>query len=547
MADTTSYKKLRKNILIMTLCFAIVPMIAVGIIIPMQFTSLYHEKTIREVENVAQSKGRTIDIFFEERIAQLKSLAGMYTYEEMTQPGRLTELLRILQNNSQSYVDLGIIDLEGNHKAYAGAYNVQHVNYKDQPWFTEVQRRGVFVSDVFMGFRQFPHIIIAVMRLEGNRSWILRATIDSEVFNSIVQASKLSAEGDAFVVNRDNVLQTSSRFAGALMTEAPIKWPAGRAISFSGSLGNKEMLFAKIPLTHAPWSLVVAEDPREHLSLLLKTKVFAGTIVFFGLLALCLSIWLTTRMLVGRLEQADKEKATLNSTILQSSKMAALGKLAAGVAHEVNNPLMLIRQTAGWINDLMEEEEPHAVKNYKEISDAAHKIEQHVDRAKDITHRLLGFARRVDPTTESLPLNPIVDQAISFLQNEATFRSITLEKRFSAHGPRVSTDVGQIQQVILNIIDNALDATPTGGAVFITTGADDKHAFISVRDTGPGIPDDKVKNIFDPFFSTKPVGEGTGLGLSICYSIMEGLGGSIEAANSSEGGAEFLIKLPLPV
>ena len=221
MADTTSYKKLRKNILIMTLCFAIVPMIAVGIIIPMQFTSLYHEKTIREVENVAQSKGRTIDIFFEERIAQLKSLAGMYTYEEMTQPGRLTELLRILQNNSQSYVDLGIIDLEGNHKAYAGAYNVQHVNYKDQPWFTEVQRRGVFVSDVFMGFRQFPHIIIAVMRLEGNRSWILRATIDSEVFNSIVQASKLSAEGDAFVVNRDNVLQTSSRFAGALMTEAP--------------------------------------------------------------------------------------------------------------------------------------------------------------------------------------------------------------------------------------------------------------------------------------------------------------------------------------
>ena len=545
MQSAMNYTKLRNNVIIVTLCFAIIPMLLIGIFIPMQFTDLYYNKTVREVENVAHSKGRTIDIFLEERISQLRTLANMYTYDELVTQGKLIELLPVLHGNSQSYVDLGIIDLEGRHVSYAGSYDVKDANYKKEVWFAEVQRRGVYISDVFMGFRQFPHIIIAVMRREGNKSWILRATIDSELFNSIVQSSNLSSEGDAFVINKNNVLQTSARLAGAIMTEVAIDLPKQNSISFMGKLHNKEMLFARIPLTQAPWLLIVAEDPTEHMSLLFKAKLVSASLIVCGIAALFGASWLTTRYIVGKLEQSDKEKAVLNSVLLQSNKMAALGKLAAGVAHEINNPLMIITQAAGWIKDVMEDENPAQMKGYNDIIKSASMIEQNTDRAKTITHRLLGFARKVDPTTESIPLNPIVEQVIGFLQNEAMFRNISINKAFAGGNLRITTDIGQLQQVLLNVIDNAIDAAPNNGVVTITTGKDDKNAFITIADNGPGIPDELLANIFDPFFTTKVTGEGTGLGLSICYSIMENLGGSIDAHNVEGGGAEFTVRLPL--
>lgn len=546
MAAQQRYTRLRNIILATTLCFAILPMLVVGVVIPIQFTGLYNEKTVREVENVARSKGRTIDIFFEERTSQLKSLAGMFSFEELTSPGKLAEILRTIKANSQSYVDLGVIDMEGNHAAYAGSYDVLHVNYKNENWFAEVRRKGVFVSDVFLGFRKFPHIIIAVMREEGNRSWILRATIDSAVFTSIVQASRLSTGGDAFVVSRDGMLQTESLLAGQLMGKVDIAWPRrGDAPTSEGALSGKNMLIAKVPLANAPWMLVVAEDPSEHISLLFKARSMAAAIILFGLAALSIGTWLTTRMIIRRLVEADKQKAAYDASLLQSSKMAALGKMAAGISHEINNPLMLIREHAGWMRDLLEDEKPEKMEHYEELQNAAIKVEQNVDRAKDITHRLLGFARRVDPSSESLPLNPIVDQAIAFLHNEANYRGITIERNFSKKDLRVSTDVGQLQQVVLNILDNAIDAVGQGGKVTVSTLLDDNgQACVILRDNGPGIPEDRLAQIFDPFFTTKKTGEGTGLGLSICYSIMDSLSGSVCARNHPEGGAEFTVSLP---
>lgn len=542
------YARLRNSIIATTLFFAILPMLIVGVFIPGQFTNLYLDKTKREVENVARSKGRTIDIFLEERIAQLKTLADIHSYEGLTAPGRLAEILRVVKANSSSYVDFGVIDMEGNHVAYAGSYDVRSANYKNEPWFAEVKRKGVFVSDVFLGFRQFPHIIIAVMREENDRSWILRTTIDSALFSSIVQASRLSSKSDAFVLSKDGRLQTESVLLGGLMSQVDIPWPRQGAALVEEELSGARLLLAKVPLTNAPWMLVVAEDPSEHYSLLAKARFMAGGVLLVGLIALCVGTWLATRMIVRRMIQADKEKAAYDASLLQASKMAALGKLAAGVAHDINNPLMLIREHAGWIRDLLEDENAENMNGYKEMESAAVKIEQNVDRAKGITHRLLGFARRVDPTSESLPLNPIVEQAIAFLQTEASHSGIAIHRDFSDGELRVSTDIGQLQQVILNILDNAVDAAGEGGQIFVSTRVcedDQSRACIILRDNGNGIPEERLQQIFDPFFTTKKVGEGTGLGLSICYSIMETLGGSVCVRNHPEGGAEFTVALPL--
>jgi len=545
MAEQPKYTRLRNIILGTTLCFAILPTLLVGVFIPLQFTELYREKSIREVENVARSKGRTIDLFFEERIGQLKTLAQTNKFTEFATPEKLYEVLRVMKATSRSYVDLGVIDMQGRHVAYSGSYDVRDANYKNEVWFNETLRKGVHISDVFLGFRKFPHIIIAVLHDDGERSWILRATIDSAVFNSVVQATRLSNSGDAFVVNRQGILQTDSRFSGAITEQVEIPWPQqGSDTSIGDFKGNKRLL-AKVRLTEMPWLLVVSEEPDEYLSLLMRAHTLTVVGVLLALSAILCGTWFTTRLIIRRLMQADLEKAEYDSSLLQSSKMAALGKMAAGVAHEINNPLMLIRESAGWISDMMEDENPETMQNYKEIQKAAGKIESHVTRASTITHRLLGFARRVDPSGESLLLGPIIVQALAFLQSEATHRGITLEKEFNDGDARVYTDVGQLQQVILNLVDNAIDAIGKGGYIRIFTERQGDKVLINVCDNGPGITDEKLAQIFDPFFTTKKTGEGTGLGLSICYSIMQNLNGSISARNLPESGACFTLTLPV--
>ena len=540
------YTKLRIILVATIIFFSLAPMLIVGIGIPFQFSDLYYKKTLREVGNVAKAKGKTIDVFMEERIALLKTIADTTSYDQLTQEGYLSTVLGAVKKNSQSYVDLGIIDMEGNHKAYAGPYQLGDANYKDEAWFKETIRRNVFVSDVFLGFRNFPHIIIAVLRVEGGKSWILRATIDSEIFSSIVHDGQMSKSGDSFVISRGGQIQTQSALAGGLMDKVNLTWPRHESEKISEeSLGGKDMLVAKVPLDYAPWLLVVAENPAEHLSSLYSARLMSAGLMIAGLLALCLGTWFITARIVKHLEEADDQKAHYDAVIMQASKMAALGKMAAGIAHEINNPLMLIREYAGWVKDLLHDEDKEKMESYDDMESSLGKIEQNVDRAKDVTHRLLGFARRVDPVPESIPLTPIIEQAVAFLNNEAERRKVVIEKDFSVESIRVATDVGQLQQVVLNIVDNAIDAVEDGGLVYITTIKMDDTACIEVRDTGSGIDEEDLKQIFDPFFTTKKQGDGTGLGLSICYSIMESLGGTISVKNHPEGGAVFSITLPV--
>ena len=540
------YTRLRIILVATILFFSLAPMLIVGIGIPSQFSDLYYKKTLREVGNVAKAKGKTIDVFMEERIALLKTIADTNSYNQLTKEGYLLKVLDAVKKNSQSYVDLGIIDIDGNHKAYAGPYQLGDVNYKDEDWFKETLRHNVFVSDVFMGFRNFPHIIIAVLRVEDGKSWILRANIDSEIFSSIVHDGQMSKSGDSFVLSRGGQLQTQSALAGGLMEKVNLAWPRHESEKISEEiLGGKDMLVAKVPLYYAPWLLVVAENPAEHLSSLSSARLMSAGLMLAGLLALCLGTWFITARIVRHLELADEQKAHYDAVIMQASKMAALGKMAAGIAHEINNPLMLIRQYAGWVKDLLADEDKEKVINYDDMESSLSKVELNVDRAKDVTHRLLGFARRVDPVPESIPLTPIIEQAVAFLNNEAERRRVVIEKTFSDEFIRVATDVGQLQQVILNLVDNAIDAVDDGGLVYITTMKVGDMACIEVRDTGKGIQEEDLKQIFDPFFTTKKQGEGTGLGLSICYSIMEGLGGSISVKNHPEGGAVFTITLPV--
>jgi two-component system NtrC family sensor kinase len=547
--DQQKYRKLRWTIILATLAFSLIPLLLSGRIIYIQFLNTYQDKVMSNLKTMVDNKKKSIDLFLEEKIAQLKAIAYTHNFKTLSEKNRLNDIFNIMQSSSKSFVDLGVIDHEGNHVSYIGPYKIQTANYKDEPWFHEVMLKGLYISEVFMGFRNYPHFIIAVMRREEDKSWILRATIDLDVFNQLVQSVQIGKNGDAFIINRNNELQTTSRFNGPPLSKVPLP----HIDPFFGTrieervIKEREQLVGMSWLEKIPWILVITEDPNEEMSPLLTTHSNVIALVGLVVISIVTATIISTQAMIKKIVAADMEAARLDASLVQSSKMAALGKLAAGVAHEVNNPLTLIREGAGWIKDLLSEEDPTKIQNYDEIETALKKIDQHVERAKGVTHRMLGFGRRMEPKQDDVNINILFDETIKFLETEALHRNIAFVKEYDQYLPLIATDTSQVQQVLLNILDNAIDAVDKNGLITVKTGMDPngKELFASVIDNGVGIPQEKLDKIFDPFFTTKKVGEGTGLGLSIVFSIVEKLGGHIEAQSVEGKGSTFTIRLPL--
>jgi two-component system NtrC family sensor kinase len=232
------------------------------------------------------------------------------------------------------------------------------------------------------------------------------------------------------------------------------------------------------------------------------------------------------------------DAASLQSKLMHAEKMAAVGQLVSGVAHEVNNPLTAI---LGFADLLMENTEvPESARKDLRV------ILQEAQRTKQIVQNLLSFARQMPPQRKPLQLNPILRRTVQLRSYDFQSHGVEVIEHLSQELPSVIGDSHQLQQVFLNILNNAYDAVSETGRparIEIATTRVGNSVEISFRDNGPGIshPD----RIFDPFFTTKEVGKGTGLGLSICYGIVREHGGEILCQNNSGGqGATFVVRLP---
>ncbi len=559
-------RKLRWKIIAATLCFSLIPLFVLGFTIYHQFHESHTEKIMENLRNLVENRRNAIDLFLDERVSQLTTLAYTQSYRQLKDEKYLEKIFTLMQMRSKSFIDLGMIDQDGNHVAYSGPYKLKGLNYRNEEWFHEVMLRGVYISDVFMGFRKFPHFIMAVMRREGDRSWILRATIDTNIFNALVKEAQVGEKGDAFVINKENILQTTPRFSGTLLSKAPYpKYSPSSSTRVEELKANGgQILLATTSFKNKEWLLVVQEDPTVELLPLFHARNVAILLVIGGISLITAGAVLVSRAMLRQLIRADREKAILDASLMQSSKMAALGKMAAGIAHEVNNPLAVIKEKVGWVKDLLVEEDIAKSKNFTEFQNAMTKIESHVERAKKVTHRLLGFARRMEPVQEKVDINKILSETIGFLENDARYKNIEIKTDFSEKLPETISDSSQIQQVFLNILDNAVDAIGKDGEIQIRTnrvmkdkakgytpfefqqeGLRDQEIVVSISDNGPGIPNEMLQRIFDPFFTTKEVGHGTGMGLAISYSIVERLGGRIMVASEMGKGATFTMYFPV--
>lgn len=544
------YAGLRRKITAITLVVSITPLLALGATIYFQFSGMYRDKIKEQIYYRAKTQADGVDLFLKERTAILGAMADTNQFNFIVEEKNLLPIFSIVNQRAGAFVDLGVIDNAGRQSAYVGPYDLAGLNYYQQPWFGEVMTKGIYISDVYTGFRQIPHFIIAVRRQENQLGWILRATIDSDVFGAIVKAAQVGRTGDAYIINSEGIFQTRPRFEGKILERShldPSQFGGRTTILERMDKRGKSTLYAGSWLNNDKWLLVISQEVEEEMASFYATRSIEIAIIMAGVLAIVMVTLFTTRTTVNRLRETDGRLDELNAQLVHSDKLAALGKMAAGVAHEINNPLAVILQKTGWMEDLLEDEDLSKSNSYAELKASIAKIEEHVERARKVVHGMLGYVRKMEPRLEDVDINDTIMQTLSLLSNYARINNIEIKTDFAVDLPVIASDQSQLQQVFLNIINNAIDAIRKDGLIWVRTKREDSWLSVNIEDTGPGIPPDKQKRVFDPFFTTKEPGKGTGLGLWISHSIIEKMGGSISFETDVGKGSTFTIRIPIVV
>ncbi|MFH1154023.1 MAG: ATP-binding protein [Pseudomonadota bacterium] len=548
--NKSMYREFRRKMVVITLLISFVPLTLLGYTLYYGFSRAYHQRIEQQMIARVNSCAQSLNLFLEERMVILSAAARSGSMAHYNDSGNLRALFDII--NSQTgggLVDIGVIDSQGNHLAYVGPYTLEGLNYRDQPWFNLVIFKGSYISDVFMGYRQLPHFVVAVKASDKDGDWILRATIDPNIFARIVSTAQTGKSGDAFVINRSGRYQSKSRFVGnELLTQSNIDtslFGSNTTIISKNDGPDLQRMYAGTWIKNGEWLLVVSQATDEKFLSFSNVQMEEVMIFLIAVLAIVVTAVVTTGLSVDKLQERDREMDAMNAQLIQTDKLAALGKMAAGVAHEINNPLGIISTQAGWMKDLLEEEDIKASPNYQEFVQALQKIEVHVERAGKVTRNMLGFARSMEPSQEKIDINATVKQTLDFLGHHAQINNIDIITDLDPTLPEISSDRSQLQQVFLNIINNAIDAIEKQGSIHVRTRRNDDRLTIAIEDTGMGIPESMLSRIFDPFFTTKEKDKGTGLGLSITYKIIDSLGGSIDVRSKVGEGTCFTITLPM--
>ena len=529
------------------------PMILVIGVFLKQFHIAYQKKIRAHLEELVQKHKQNIDSFLMEKLGDIRFLANASGFEELSRETFLQDRLARLQTEFDPvFVDLGVVDEGGHQIAYAGSFKLEKARYSKAEWFKKAIKSQYFISDVFLGLRGLPHFIVAVRGEWKGSYWILRSTIDFVVFNNLVENIRIGKTGFAFILNKKGNFQTKP-----LLDVVPGEGPYMDLIHNVGKnedkisiietedASGKENIYVSAFLKNGDWMLVCQQNKADAFADLYRTQKIAVMIFLLGGLGIITTAIFISKRMVSRIAKADREKEMMNQQVIETGKLASIGELAAGIAHEINNPVAIMVEEAGWIQDLLEEDEFQKSKNLDEFERALKQINSQGKRCKEITHKLLSFARKTDSRVQVVQANDLIAEAIELSAQRAKYSKVVFNTHLEKNLPFIQASQSEMQQVFLNLINNALDAMDKkGGTIDITSRQADNNIVIDLADNGPGIHQEHLARIFDPFFTTKSVGKGTGLGLSTCYGIINKMGGEITVASVIDQGTTFSIRIP---
>jgi two-component system NtrC family sensor kinase len=532
--------------------------LSVSFLIPLAILSFYFHfqlnRTLKEsgklhLTNLATSESNTIDLFLQERVVNIFNLFHRTYFTLSPTPMDMQRYLQSLREASDAFVDVGFLDASGRQTGYAGPYPYLHgEDYSREPWFQTLvgQQQDYHITNIYLGFRKKPHFTIAVKQSFDGKAAVMRATLDPDKLYMFLRTISQGKGVNSSLISREGTCQVVDPERCALLGPA-VYLPSATETHGAREIANNGdiELVAYAWLKEVPWVLVVRQPLGVAYATMYKARrvMIASTLLI--VLVLLTVVWLTTDRLLRRAQASEEARRSLKSQLLHAAKLASVGELAAGVAHEINNPLAIIASESGWIQDMLNPQFEMAL-SVEKIRESLTHVDQAVYRAKNITHKLLNFARRNDTQLSLSDLNGMLDDVVDGLkEQEFSVSNIRLVREYAPDLPQILVDPDQVRQVFLNLINNAQDAISGPGTITLQTARVNGSVRVTVSDTGKGIPSDQMEKIFIPFFTTKDVGKGTGLGLSVSLSIVEAMGGRFEVQSLPGAGSSFTVELPI--
>ena len=543
-----NFRRIWKLAVLLTAGVALLPLIFITLIDYKVTQNSVESEVLLRTSRLVSNTRRTISFFLQERKSALDFITRDNSFETLNDSVRLEEILENLKKAfGGGFADLGVIDPLGYQRTYVGPYDLVGKDYSDYAWYKEVLERSIYVSDVFLGYRQVPHLVIAVKHEFGSGlNYVLRATLETERFNELFTNVEVSGLGDAFIINHDGILQTPSRSHGEVLKKISIpvpKYSKDTEVLEDGAPAAERLVIGYAYIEDTPFILMIVKEKAELMKPWYTTRLQLIGFLSVSVTVILLVILGVATYLVNNIFLADQKRVTMLHQVEYSNKMATIGRLAAGVAHEINNPLAVINEKAGLIKDLFTMKGQCA--NDEKLLSLVDSVIFSVERCATITRRLLNFMRSSEVTLKPLHIREVLTEVLSFLGKEAEYRSIEVSLNVPDDMPPIESDRGRLQEILLNIINNAFAAISDGGHVDVHVKPENERVFsVTIADDGCGIPEEDLHRVFDPFFSTKTNRGGTGLGLSITSGLVQELGGEISVRSKVGAGTSFIVRLP---
>lgn len=545
------FKQIRVRLIIGLLICFMIPHIVLCAYFHFQFTSTLKESGKLNLAALSESQRNTIDLFLQERVVNLFGLFRSSGFSTNPSQSDMEHYLQILRQASDAFIDVGFLWSNGIQTGYAGPFPfLQGENYSKEGWFNSLltHEKDYFISDIYLGFRKKPHFTIAVTQTIDSSNYVMRATIDPDKFYMFLRTISHGKEVESSLINKVGLYQIVDPDRGVLLGECDYmpkdtdKTGAHEIIE-----KGKPVLIAHAWLKETSWALLVRQPLSIVHAQMYHARMVMLVILTIIMILISVLIFCATTKLLGRAQATAEKKQQLRYQLIHASKLASIGELATGVAHEINNPLAIITSTSGVIKDMLNPEfnmDSSPESFIKELGI----IEAAAFRARGITRQLLNFGRKNETRLVPCNVNHIIDDIISGLkEREFKVADIELVLDYDLGIPEAALDPDHIRQVFLNLINNAGDAISGPGKINIKTKRDEKNIFIVVKDSGEGMTAEQMQQIFNPFFTTKEVGKGTGLGLSVSLSIVESMGGTINVQSLKGAGSAFTVTLPIMI
>jgi len=549
------YAKIRKFVFTSMILVPIIPFILILSVGFYYFTTSLENTTIASMKRIVEDHGQMIDSFLKERRSDLEFILRSYDFKDLADPETLGNTFNRLKEKSSAFIDLGVFNKDGIHVAYQGPYRLVGRDYGKEEWFKEVMKKGQYISDIFLGFRRILHFVIALKREDKENSWVIRATIDTYMFCNLVKKVRIGKTGEAYILNTEGTLQTERRSGGNLLEklEDSLKYLKSHS-GIKICKKEKEYICATTWLKDKKWLLVVRQEKADAFK---AFRTASNLIIFISIIGgsiIIAAAFFMTGRIVRRLEKMDAEKDQLSQQLIGASRLAELGEMSTGFAHEINNPLQIIKSEQSLMEMNLEElKEAGQLKksaSLDEIEDSMEQVKLQVSRCSKITQQILKFGRQSEPDRHDVDIRSFIPEITDMVAKKASVHGILIKQNVAEDTAPVYGDTSQLQQVLLNLFNNAMDAIidqhgTSGGELSIEAGPKgNRNIEIKVTDNGSGISSENLTKIFSPFFTTKPVGKGTGLGLSVCYGIIDKMGGTMTATSEKGVGTTFIINLP---